>query len=121
MSNRTVSLLVAGALATALGSLGATSSYAAGMGKEHMSHEQMMKMMMKNQHMTMEKMKTGKYDKCYGVALAGHNDCYAGPGTTCAATSTQNYQGNAFKLVPKGTCTSIQTPNGQGSLTPKSS
>jgi len=59
-------------------------------------------------------------EKCYGVALAGQNDCKAGPGTTCAATSTVDYQGNAWKLVPKGTCTSIQTPNGPGSLTEKS-
>lgn len=58
-------------------------------------------------------------EKCYGVALAGQNDCAAGPGTTCAGTSTVDYQGNAWKLVPKGTCTSIETPNGNGSLKPK--
>lgn len=58
-------------------------------------------------------------EKCYGVALAGQNDCKAGPGTSCAATSTVDYQGNAWKLVPKGTCTSIVTPNGNGSLKPK--
>ena len=44
-------------------------------------------------------------DKCYGVALAGKNDCAAGPGTTCAGTSKVDYQGNAWMLVPKGTCT----------------
>jgi uncharacterized membrane protein len=55
------------------------------------------------------------------VALKGHNDCFAGAGTTCAATSTADYQGNSFKLVPKGTCESIQTPDGPGSLAPKSS
>lgn len=43
-------------------------------------------------------------EKCYGIALAGENDCAAGPGTTCAATSTIDYQGNAWKLVPAGTC-----------------
>ncbi|MBI5939710.1 MAG: DUF2282 domain-containing protein [Caulobacterales bacterium] len=58
-------------------------------------------------------------EKCYGVALAGQNDCAAGPGTTCAGTSTVDYQGNAWKLVAKGTCTSIETPNGNGSLKPK--
>jgi len=57
-------------------------------------------------------------EKCYGVAKAGQNDCAAGPGTSCAGTSTRDYQGNAWKLVPKGTCTSIQTPRGNGSLTP---
>lgn len=55
-------------------------------------------------------------EKCYGVALAGQNDCAAGPGTTCAGTSTRDYQGNAWKLVPTGTCTSIETPHGPGSL-----
>ena len=58
-------------------------------------------------------------DKCYGVALAGKNDCKAGAGTTCAGTSHSNYQGNAWKLVKAGTCTSIKTPKGNGSLTPK--
>lgn len=57
-------------------------------------------------------------EKCYGVAKAGQNDCAAGPGTSCAGTSTRDYQGNAWKLVPKGTCTSIETPKGNGSLTP---
>ncbi|MFG6138238.1 BufA1 family periplasmic bufferin-type metallophore [Halomonas sp. B23F22_10] len=55
-------------------------------------------------------------EKCYGVALAGQNDCKAGPGTTCAGTSTVDYQGNAWTLVPEGTCTSIETPHGMGSL-----
>ncbi|WP_296818005.1 DUF2282 domain-containing protein [Brevundimonas sp.] len=57
-------------------------------------------------------------ERCYGVALAGQNDCAAGPGTSCAGTSTRDYQGNAWKLVPQGTCTSIRTPHGPGSLTP---
>lgn len=43
-------------------------------------------------------------EKCYGVALAGQNDCAAGPGTTCAGTSVIDYQGNAWKAVPAGTC-----------------
>lgn len=55
-------------------------------------------------------------EKCFGVAMAGKNDCAAGPGTTCAGTAKMDYQGNAFKLVPAGTCTSIQTPKGMGSL-----
>jgi len=56
-------------------------------------------------------------EKCYGVAKAGKNDCAAGPGTSCSGTSTSDYQGNAWKLVKKGTCTSIETPKGKGSLT----
>ncbi|ARP93234.1 BufA1 family periplasmic bufferin-type metallophore [Bordetella genomosp. 13] len=57
-------------------------------------------------------------EKCYGVSLAGQNDCKAGAGTTCAGTSKVDYQGNAWKNVPAGTCTSIKTPKGMGSLTP---
>ncbi|WP_422366158.1 DUF2282 domain-containing protein [Pelagibius sp.] len=43
-------------------------------------------------------------EKCYGISLAGQNDCAAGPGTTCAGTSTVDYQGNAWTLVPAGDC-----------------
>ncbi len=57
-------------------------------------------------------------EKCYGVSLAGKNDCAAGPGTSCAGTSKADYQGNAWKNVPKGTCASIKTPKGTGSLMP---
>lgn len=57
-------------------------------------------------------------EKCYGIALKGQNDCAAGPGTTCAGTAKVDYQGNAWKFVPKGTCTSVQTPHGPGSLEP---
>jgi uncharacterized membrane protein len=62
-------------------------------------------------------MMKGDMEKCYGVSLAGKNDCAAGPGTTCAGTAKSDYQGNAFKLVAKGTCASITTPKGTGSLT----
>lgn len=58
-------------------------------------------------------------EKCYGVSKAGQNDCAAGPGTSCAGSSTMDYQGNAWKLVPKGSCLKIQTPKGPGSLTEK--
>ncbi|KZY00655.1 MULTISPECIES: BufA1 family periplasmic bufferin-type metallophore [unclassified Sulfitobacter] len=49
-------------------------------------------------------------EKCFGVALAGKNDCAAGPGTTCAGTSVNDYQGNAWSLVDAGTCESIELP-----------
>lgn len=58
-------------------------------------------------------------EKCYGVSLAGQNDCAAGPGTSCAGTSKIDYQGDAWKKVPVGTCVSIKTPKGSGSLTPQ--
>lgn len=43
-------------------------------------------------------------EKCFGISLAGQNDCAAGPGTTCAGTSSVDYQGNAWTLVPEGDC-----------------
>ncbi|APG62306.1 hypothetical protein LPB140_05225 [Sphingorhabdus lutea] len=46
----------------------------------------------------------GAKEKCYGVSLKGKNDCAAGPGTSCAGTSTVDYQGNAWKYVAKGSC-----------------
>ena len=59
---------------------------------------------------------SGRQDKCYGIALAGENDCAAGPGTSCEGTSTVDFQGNAWTLAPKGTCEYIVTPAGHGSL-----
>jgi uncharacterized membrane protein len=59
-----------------------------------------------------------RQEKCFGISLAGHNDCAAGAGTTCAGTSKKNYDGKSFKYVAKGTCTSIKTPKGPGSLSP---
>ena len=49
-------------------------------------------------------------EKCFGVSLAGKNDCAAGEGTTCAGSSKVDYQGNAWTLVPAGTCTTIELP-----------
>ncbi len=66
--------------------------------------------------LTPEQVKTamdaGK-EKCFGVALKGQNDCAAGPGTTCQGTSTIDYQGNAWKFVDGGTCTTMQLPGGK--------
>ena len=56
----------------------------------------------------------GKQEKCFGVALKGANDCAAGAGTTCAGTSSINYQGNSWKFVPAGTCTTIKLPGDRG-------
>lgn len=58
-------------------------------------------------------------EKCYGIALAGENDCKAGPGTSCAGSSTRDYQGNAWSIVPKGTCETFNSPTsptGKGQL-----
>ncbi|QPM88908.1 BufA1 family periplasmic bufferin-type metallophore [Pseudooceanicola algae] len=80
MSNTLKFAAVAGAFATALA--GTTAVHAQDMAKE----------------------------KCYGVSLAGENDCAAGPGTTCAGTSKVDYQGNAWTLVDAGTCMDIELP-----------
>jgi uncharacterized membrane protein len=55
-------------------------------------------------------------EKCYGIALKGQNDCAAGAGTTCAGTSKIDYQANSWKLVPAGTCVTMMTPKGHGTL-----
>lgn len=49
-------------------------------------------------------------EHCYGVSLAGQNDCAAGPGTSCAGSSVIDYQGNAWSLVPAGTCATMALP-----------
>lgn len=110
MSNRMLSAAVATAFVAA---------FAAPAFSQGMSQEDMQKMMQETQAKNMAKLKTGKFDKCYGVALKGQNDCFAGAGTTCAGTSSVDYQGNAWKLVAKGTCTTISTPAGKGSLEAK--
>ena len=57
-------------------------------------------------------------EKCFGISLAGQNDCAAGPGTTCQGTSTIDYQGNAWKYVEAGTCETMEVGEGKtGSLT----
>ena len=66
-----------------------------------------------------DKMGEKDKEKCYGVALKGKNDCKAGAGTTCAGTSKVDHQGNAWSLVPKGTCqktASKTSPTGFGQL-----
>lgn len=58
-------------------------------------------------------------EKCYGVSLAGKNDCAAGPGTSCAGTSKVDHQASAWRLVPAGTCVktaSTTSPTGFGQL-----
>lgn len=49
-------------------------------------------------------------EKCFGVALKGKNDCAGGPGTSCAGTSKVDYQADAWKLVPAGTCVKTVSP-----------
>jgi len=100
MSTKTVvsSLVLAGAITTALATLAAAAPLTKAEEDAAMA---------------------AKKEKCFGVALKGQNDCAAGPGTTCQGTSTTDFQGNAWKFVRGGTCASITLPNGKtGSLKP---
>ena len=45
-------------------------------------------------------------EKCFGVAKAGKNDC-ATANSSCAGTSTQDRQKDAYIAIPKGTCSKI--------------
>ncbi len=68
---------------------------------------------------SMAQTKEAKTEKCFGVALKGQNDCAAGAGTTCAGTSKKDFQADAWKLVPTGTCEkmpSSTSPTGFGQL-----
>lgn len=57
-----------------------------------------------------------KYDheKCYGISKAGRNDCQTKM-SSCAGTSKQSAQGDAWVYMPKGTCGKIVN----GSMQPK--
>lgn len=92
MTRSTLSLALAGSLASAIASV----AFAAPLAPEKMVGN----------------------EKCYGIALKGQNDCAAGTGTTCAGTSTMDYQGNAWKAVPAGTCTSMNVDGHKGMLEP---
>jgi uncharacterized membrane protein len=92
MNRSTLAFALAGSLTTAL----ATAAYAGPVSSEYMS---------------------GK-EKCYGISLAGQNDCAAGAGTTCAGTSTKDFQGNSWKAVPAGTCTTMDVDGHKGMLEP---
>lgn len=50
--------------------------------------------------------KTTEMEKCFGVAKAGRNDC-ATATSSCAGTSTQDRQRDAYIAIPKGTCSKI--------------
>jgi uncharacterized membrane protein len=109
MADFKMTTLVAGAFATALAAVSVTPANA----QEFTDAQKKIQA----EHTAL--VKSGKVEPCFGTALKGKNDRYAGAGTTCAGTSTADYQGNAFRLVPTGTCTTISTPKGPGSLSPK--
>ncbi len=79
MNNRSANLALAASFASAL-TLVSAASHAAESGQE----------------------------KCYGIALAGQNDCSSSAGNSCSGTSTEDYDKRAWKYVPKGTCEKIE-------------
>jgi uncharacterized membrane protein len=105
----TTTAMLAGAITTAIASF-ASPSFAA-------TDEEMKQMMMEAQAKTETALATGDFETCYGVALKGQNDCAAGA-HSCAGTATIDYDPASFKLVAKGTCTTMETPNGMGTLEP---
>ncbi len=59
------------------------------------------------------------FEKCFGISKAGENDCASEGGSSCAGTSKVDFDGLAWKLVKKGTCTAVMNPNNsKGSLEP---
>lgn len=50
---------------------------------------------------------TYKYEKCYGVAKAGKNDCFTAK-HACAGTATKSNEGDSWIYVPAGACEKIE-------------
>jgi uncharacterized membrane protein len=46
------------------------------------------------------------YEKCYGIAKAGENDCF-GQGNSCGGTSKKDHDPQVWVYVPVGTCKKI--------------
>ena len=86
MSNRMLSALVVGAFAAALCPAAISTASADEMMKP-MTEAEMMKM----RDTVATEVKGGKMEKCFGIALKGHNDCFAGAGTTCARRQHSGY------------------------------
>lgn len=54
---------------------------------------------------------TYKFEKCYGIAKAGHNDCASQGNNSCAGTSKRDNERAAWIFVPAGTCSKIAGGN----------
>lgn len=55
----------------------------------------------------MARMQKGKLEKCYGINVAGKNDCAEGA-HSCAGQSTQARDAKSFVMLPAGDCSKIQ-------------
>ncbi len=55
----------------------------------------------------MARMEKNKLEKCYGINVAGKNDCAEGA-HSCAGQATKARDGQSFVLLPAGDCSKIQ-------------
>lgn len=62
----------------------------------------------------MARMQKNKLEKCYGINVAGKNDCAEGA-HSCAGQSTQARDTKSFVLLPAGDCSKIQGGNTKAS------
>ncbi len=92
MSTRMLSTLIAGAFATALGSLSAAPA-----GAQEFTQAQ------KNiqaEHTTL--VKSGKLEPCFGTAAKGQNDCYAGCGNDLRRNQHDRLAGQCVQAGAEG-------------------
>ncbi len=54
-------------------------------------------------------------ERCYGIAMAGKNDCAATGNNSCAGTAKMDFDKGAWKYVPKGSCMSMSVTLKDGS------
>jgi len=47
-------------------------------------------------------------EKCYGISMAGKNDCAATGHNSCAGQSKADFDKGAWKYVAKGTCMNME-------------
>ena len=83
-------------LSSALIAAGAVASCSEGPVKVSYSSE--------DKGLVMAQPKKAAREKCYGISLAQHNDCAAGPGSDCAGTADKDYMPDRWKYVPAGNC-----------------
>lgn len=58
---------------------------------------------------------SGDKERCFGISMAGKNDCAATGNNSCAGTSKMDFDKGAWKYVAKGTCTSMSVTLKDGS------
>ena len=47
-------------------------------------------------------------EKCYGISMAGKNDCAATGNNSCAGQSKADYDAKAWMYVAKGSCAKME-------------